>query len=454
MLKQSPPSRQRSYGPWPERSASAAAEFQPQTLASPHDPPQDFITLEFEEFVWPTHVSIFETYCPGAVCAVWALNMFQWQLLWHLDSDESATDAGANGAQPPPQRSRIFSPPLAACATPTRCIRLEFRHRHLDYYAEFDAVLLGGRRVSDVVALQRQVAQRQLGWIERQLDRVRFRPQAAGSDVMDAFFASRDWQRFEDESAERRLAAHSPVQRLPHELLLQIAGFLDLVSLCRLAQTCRQLRAVAYDPHLYRAVNLRPYWALAPGRCGLLDSLQQRCSLLRQLDVSWSCAADSGLQPADIVGFVTAAAGDTLRELRMNCCAALGAADLRAILDGCAGSGEWLTELSLRNFREGGQVRAADVAGLQRLERLDLYHTGFATDVLVAVLARNPRLRHLNVAHGGPQTQMDAVAAQLAATNRGLVSLDMWKSYGLSAAGLAALGELGGELQELDIGWW
>lgn len=235
-----------------------------------------------------------------------------------------------------------------------------------------------------------------------------------------------------------------------HEILLHIAGHLDLVSLCRLARTCRQLRNVAYDPILYTSVNCRPYWSHAPAAIGLLDALQRRCRLIRQLDVSWSCTLASGIQPPDIVRFVLRC-GRTLHQLRLNSCPELRAGDLASMVARCCG--DQLTELSLRNFRDGHLVQVGQLAGLVGLERLDLYHTGFSTEVLVEVLARNGRLRHLNVGHGGTQTNMDAVAVQLGRTNRRLVSLDMWKSYGLSAGGLAALATCD-SLQELDIGWW
>lgn len=174
---------QRSYGPWSERAPSHHAEFMPQSV--PAHAAQDYITLEFEEYVWPTRISIFESYNPGAVCQVWALNMFQWQLLWQANSG----DADALLLPPPQQRSRLFSPPLADAQSPTRCIRLDFQHRHLDYFAELDAVLLVGRRVTDVNALQRQLDQRQLGRIERRLDAVAFQaqPSADPARVMEHF---------------------------------------------------------------------------------------------------------------------------------------------------------------------------------------------------------------------------------------------------------------------------
>lgn len=233
---------------------------------------------------------------------------------------------------------------------------------------------------------------------------------------------------------------------IQHEILLQIAGYLDLVSLCRLSETCRQLRIVACDPILYTALNLRPYWSHPPA--AVLRTLQSRCSLLRQLDLSWSCSLGSGVQSADIQPFIVQC-GSTLTHLRLNSCPGLTAACLQTVAQHCGR----LTELGVRNFREAHLIEAGHLERLAQLERLDLYHTEFATEVIVDVLARNGGLRHLNLGHGSTQTNMDAVAVQLSRTNRRLRSLDMWKSFGLSATGLAALTACG-EMQELDIGWW
>lgn len=79
---------------------------------------------------------------------------------------------------------------------------------------------------------------------------------------------------------------------------MKICGYLDLIALFRLAETCRLLRDVACDPILYVAVNLRPYWHLVDATC--LGALQKRCRLLKALDLSW-CVSATGLDAAHIV---------------------------------------------------------------------------------------------------------------------------------------------------------
>lgn len=50
-------------------------------------------------------------------------------------------------------------------------------------------------------------------------------------------------------------------------------------------------------------------------------------------------------------------------------------------------------------------------------------------------------------------TNMDEVAWQLGTSCPRLVSIDLWKSHGLTAFGLAALANCP-QLAEIDLGWW
>lgn len=174
---------QGSYGRWSQLAPSHRVEFMPQTV--PRNAPQDFITLEFEEYVRPTRLAIYETYNPGSVCEVWAYDSRRcWNLLWRLPTDGCDADI-----QTHPSGARIFQPPLAHMTLPTRCIRLHFAHRHLDYYAELDAVLLVGLRMSRDFKLQRD---QQQGRIQRNLLKAGFQTMPSGdaddaAEAMDEF---------------------------------------------------------------------------------------------------------------------------------------------------------------------------------------------------------------------------------------------------------------------------
>lgn len=124
---------QRTYGKWWDLAPSRAIDIMPQTLNEHVS--QDFIVMQFEDFVYPSQIYIFETYNPGAIVKLWAFTIAEkWMCLWENDclDAEIASD------------SRVFAPPLKDIKTPTRIIRIEFSHRHLDYFTEIDAVVLQG----------------------------------------------------------------------------------------------------------------------------------------------------------------------------------------------------------------------------------------------------------------------------------------------------------------------
>lgn len=89
--------------------------------------------LEYHKEVYPVRVSIYETYNPGSVVAIWARDdTGQWLRLWY------------GPPQVVPHKPRIFSPPLQLCNFKTKMLRLEFNHSLLEYYTALDAVLLIG----------------------------------------------------------------------------------------------------------------------------------------------------------------------------------------------------------------------------------------------------------------------------------------------------------------------
>lgn len=87
----------------------------------------------------------------------------------------------------------------------------------------------------------------------------------------------------------------------------------------------------------------------------------------------------------------------------------------------------------------------------RRLERLDLFHADYAEEQIMTLLKNNRELKHLNLAFG--QVNMDDVSLTISQYNKKIVSIDMWKSHGLSAIGLLALATCP-ELEEVDFGWW
>lgn len=113
------------------------------------------------------------------------------------------------------------------------------------------------------------------------------------------------------------------------------------------------------------------------------------------------------------------------------------------------------------------------MSNFRNLERLDLFHSSVDHGVLQLVLKNNPHLKHINlgihlfwtynlinnwafiifVGFFSQMTNMDEIAIQISKYNLEMVSIDMWKSFSLSAVGLMALSKCT-QLEEVDFGWW
>lgn len=98
-----------------------------------------FLVVEFEDFVFPSEIFIYETYNPGAIVKIWAFTMKEkWVCLWKDDgTDDSSIRLFSSD-------SHIFSPPIKEMKVATRIIRIEFNHRNLEYFTEIDGILLEG----------------------------------------------------------------------------------------------------------------------------------------------------------------------------------------------------------------------------------------------------------------------------------------------------------------------
>lgn len=147
--------------------------------------------VEFEDFVFPSDILIYETYNPGAIVKLWAFTINEkWICLWE-DEDgtnaNSTSNANANRNEnendtdmlrASPNDSHIFSPPIKEIKIPTRIIRIEFNHRHLDYFTEIDGVLLEGIKYTLRGDLQQlmNLSEVNKGPIQRKLEKVSFSP--------------------------------------------------------------------------------------------------------------------------------------------------------------------------------------------------------------------------------------------------------------------------------------
>lgn len=128
-----------------------------------------FAVIQFEEYVFPRRIYIFETYNPGAVVRLWAFTITKnWVCLWESDGDlETQSDP------------RVFAPAIEEIKIPTQIIRIEFNHQHLDYFTEIDGVLLEGIKYDDAERSKLQMSMMrphsEKGPIQRKLEKVSFK---------------------------------------------------------------------------------------------------------------------------------------------------------------------------------------------------------------------------------------------------------------------------------------
>jgi len=102
------------------------------------------LVLSFSTPVYITGVDIFETYCPGHVCLIEALNKGQFKTLWkHLQFDEIGKVA-ENGVLHSKRKARIFSPPIEKIYFKTDTIQIHLDCTYSPTWAEIDCVILRG----------------------------------------------------------------------------------------------------------------------------------------------------------------------------------------------------------------------------------------------------------------------------------------------------------------------
>uniref|UniRef100_A0A8D8FQ96 F-box/LRR-repeat protein 4 n=1 Tax=Culex pipiens TaxID=7175 RepID=A0A8D8FQ96_CULPI len=415
----------RTYGTWWKQAPSVCGEFGDEQPAV-----DDYILVRFEEPVLPEQIKVFETYNPGAIVRIWAYTQAeQWFLLWDVES--------GNENLPPVERNhaRIFCPPLNPAPSPTRFIRFEFNHAQLEYSTQLDAILMLGQKfVPNVVPSKKQ----------------KFLPKITVNQEVILQNYSPDLECTSQASSRSATPTESglTLDQMPYDVLFNIMAHLDLRSLYRCGQVCRTLHhIVAVDSLLYAELNLKPYWACASS--AMLQSLKKRCAFTKKLNLSW-CGLFNKISVNEFKDFI-AKCGPHLTHLRLDSCKFMTTGScLETIGRYCPDN---LTDLSLQNYQPQTRDFTA-LASLHHLERLNLNRTSIDTQSLLIVLARNPTLRHLNLAFCPLDVSMDDVALQIAKCNRGaLVSLDMWKSHSLTSVGLEALAAHCPKLEEVDFGW-
>ncbi|XP_069676083.1 F-box/LRR-repeat protein 4 [Periplaneta americana] len=439
----------RTYGKWWNEAPSRTPSFMPQSLGKIIS--QDFIDLQFEESVYPFKVSVYETYNPGSVVRIWAADyQNRWRLLWEGEPQHV-------GHTP-----RVFSPVIRTINSPTKLLRLEFDHSHLEYYTELDAVLLVGTKEPIATSEEQQVSNYDLivpniGKLTSQILQLNIHNIPPQVDIPNSFSSFLDEElpyllKGTGDGAQINVASNkiTPSSRtenfdcLPDETVLKIFGHLSLLSLCRCAQVSRRFHDLATDSLLYTELNLKVYWYCVTAAA--LQSLSKHCQYLQKLDLSW-CGDFNHITSDDFIDFIEEC-GSQLTHLRLNSCKFVDNPCIVKVAMKCKN----LKELGLRNCHNITELGFRSLAVLKNLQYLDLYRTLIDLGPLKAILKSSLQLKHINMGSCVHISSMDEIAQTLATYNKELVSVDFWKTYSLTPIGVRALRKCK-KLEEVDLGW-
>ncbi|CAI8016710.1 F-box/LRR-repeat protein 4 [Geodia barretti] len=267
----------RTYGHWWETCPSAPRIFR----NSEQFRSQDFVEVRYEVPVVPVAIDIYETYHPGAVVRILACNT-------NLSVDKRKRHPGevewVTLFSGPTQcsniaRSRKFSPPIKTIDFPTNLLRLEFNSGDCGYYTELDGVELHGYIKEGMQEFRDRATDFKLS-VTNQLLRM-------------LSLSNRQISVGDDDDDDERLGYFS---MLPDEIIQYIFKFLDLKSLCNASQVCSIFLKNAYDPMLYKELNLQPFWNTVDDIA--LAGLSARCGNMFSVNLSWTGGGGQVTEPS------------------------------------------------------------------------------------------------------------------------------------------------------------
>ncbi|KAM7303011.1 hypothetical protein ISCGN_018519 [Ixodes scapularis] len=394
----------RSYGPWWLEQSLSYRHFVVPLPKGRVVRSLDYLEVGFDYEMYPKDIKVYETYNPGSIVRILALDSIKkrWKEIW-----AGRPTKGSEG-------SVIFKPSLTGATFPTRSLRLEFNQAHLDYYAQIDAVLLGGTW---------GCTEQRICWSDR----------ANANHPLP--------------SPKTCSPSPSGFHTLPHELLAFIFSYLDLLSLCRLAATCKLFRRVCYDRIFYQSLDLQPYWEKVDDEA--LEALQGRSVMLEKLNLSW-CGANGSVTMEAFVRFMELR-GEFLHCLCLSCCPFVDNECLKVIADECVN----LKELDLRGCCNPllNRLGFLQISHLSKLTWLDLYRTEIEMFSLISIVRSCSNLDHLCLGSCPIVNNYDDIALELGTYLRGIRSLDLFRARTLSAVGVNLLARSCHRLVSLDLGW-
>ncbi|XP_042906461.1 F-box/LRR-repeat protein 4 isoform X1 [Parasteatoda tepidariorum] len=380
---------------------------------------QDFIEFRVGRRVEPMLIRIYEVYNPGAIVRIlgYCSDREKWVTLW----------AGAP-KHLPPNESHCFSVEFEKTDLLSDYFRIEFHHRHLNYYCELDSLVLYGEDKFSNYSLSSSA-------IPSALQR------------MVNFSLHENYQTPASSFSSVYLPDHhASFDNLPNEVIHLIISYLDLQSLCSVAQVSKLFHKICYDPVLYKDLNLQTYWPLVD--ITALRGLESRLSSLKTLNLSW-CGSQGRITAHYFNEFVTATCHH-LTALKLSSCNFVNNNCLKAVASHCP----LLQELELNSCRSKDltQIGFRYISEIKHLNHLALYRSLIDKSSIISIIKCVP-LEHLFL---GSCTNIDSfneVARAIASDRKQIKTLDFWRASSLSCLGISELAEHCNEIVEIDLGW-
>jgi F-box/leucine-rich repeat protein 4 len=313
----------------------------------------------------------------------------------------------------------------------------------LDYYTGIDAILLTGIKKYPQALIREDDSKMVMGVIQKKLETVHFMPKIATSSEAIEDFLKNDLNKL-IEDFERENNEEKVINELPDEVIFNIFTFLDLPTLFNCSKVCKKFHQISKDPLLYVELNLKFYWPIANSK--LIRSLNQRCQLIRKLDLS-SCGYFNSITPDDFITFLRTN-GKTLTHLRVNSSKFMNSYCIQTIGFKC----ENLIELEMRNYMQMTSDREfMSLTLLRKLQKVDLSRTGIDSYAIITLIKNNPNLTHFTLSFN-QNLAIDPICLQIAINCKNIRHIDFWKCHNLSSAGLRALSDCD-KLEVVNFGW-
>lgn len=119
-----------------------------------------------------------------------------------------------------------------------------------------------------------------------------------------------------------------------------------------------------------------------------------------------------------------------------------------------------LTHLSLQSCVNIGNLSDdvhdgfSQIKSLKNLKCLDLYRTLCGQKAICEILSSCTEIEYLNLGACIKIDNFDQVMAVIGTHLKNIKTLDLWRAYSLTVAGVSELSNNCLDLEELDIGWW